>query len=277
MAYLNEPDPWLYQYSRPILAGLSGCGALLTAYLTINKLTEQKVAFCTTDGGCDLVLSSRWATFLGAPTALFGLLGFLGILLLTLLPDTIALVKRWRWPALFGLGTAMAAFEMYMLYLMVGVLKQFCLYCTASILLVAALWLVALLGHRWLDWGQLGFSYVLISLSTLVFTVGVYANQSPPPSPLALGLAEHLKQINGAMYGASWCPHCLEQKELFGSAFKKVPYVECSPNGPGTPQAEICTEKGVKSYPTWIIHDTLYEGVRSLESLAAASGFPTTP
>ncbi len=269
-----QEETWLQRHARPILATLAGLGSLLTAYLTYTKLTDQPAAFCTGDGGCDLVLSSRWAEFLGIPTATVGLLGFLAVLALAVLPDGIPLVKRWRWPALFGLVSAMTGFEMYMLYLMVAVLRQFCLYCTTAIVLVAGLWAVTLLGHRWLDWGKLAFSYILVSFLTLVTTIGVYANQVPPPSPLAAGLAAHLRQIGGTMYGAYWCPHCQEQKELFGSAFEQVPYVECSPNGPGTPQAPECTEAGITSYPTWIINGRTYVGLRSLEALAAASGYP---
>ncbi|MDX2271095.1 MAG: vitamin K epoxide reductase family protein [Cyanobacteriota bacterium] len=274
MAYLQQPESWLQQNSRPILGGLAGLGSLLTAYLTFNKLTERSAAFCTADGGCDLVLSSKWATFLGMPTAALGFLGFAGILVLAILPATLPLVKQWRWPVLFGLVSSMMAFEMYMLYLMVGVLQQFCLYCVTSIVLVVGLWLVTLLGHRWLDWGRLIFSYILISLFTLVATIGVYANQVPPASRLATELAAHLRQVNGTMYGAHWCPHCLEQKELFGSAFKQVPYVECSPNGgPGSPTAQVCLDQGIRSYPTWVINDKTYPGVKSLEALAALTDF----
>ncbi|MEN9222437.1 MAG: vitamin K epoxide reductase family protein [Thermostichus sp. BF3_bins_97] len=275
MAYYlkTQEESWLQRHSRTILAVLAGLGSLLTAYLTYSKLTEQSAAFCTGDGGCDLVLSSRWATFLGIPTAAVGLLGFLGVLVLALVPDELPLVKQWRWPALFGLVSAMTAFEMYMLYLMVGVLRQFCMYCTAAIVLVAGLWLVTVLGHRWLDWGKMSFGYILVSVLTLIATIGVYANQVPPPSPFALGLAAHLRETGGTMYGAYWCPHCQDQKDLFGAAFAEVPYVECSPNGPGTPQAQECNEAGVNSYPTWVIDGRTYTGVRSLESLAVASGY----
>jgi uncharacterized membrane protein len=272
MAYLVQEETWLQRHSRLILTILAGLGSFLTAYLTFTKLTEQTAAFCTGDGGCDLVLSSRWATFLGVPTALLGFLGFVGVVILAQLPDS-SLVKKWRWPALFGLVTAMVSFELYMAYLMVGVLKQFCLYCTMSILLVAGLGVVTLFGYRWLDLTKLVFNFILISLVTLITTIGVYANQTPPASPFARGLAEHLQQIDGAMYGAYWCPACQQQKDLFGSAFKNVPYVECSPNGRGAPQAEACSEAGVQSYPTWIIEGQSYRGVRSLEALAEISGY----
>ena len=30
------------------------------------------------------------------------------------------------------------------------------------------------------------------------------------------------------MFGASWCPHCAEQKKLFGRSAGDMPYFECS-------------------------------------------------
>ncbi len=56
---------------------------------------------------------------------------------------------------------------------------------------------------------------------------------------------------NGAkMYGAYWCPHCLNQKEMFGMSWKHVDYIECSlPNRAG--QTEFCGNAGIKGYPTW--------------------------
>lgn len=33
-------------------------------------------------------------------------------------------------------------------------------------------------------------------------------------SPFALSLARHLHSIGAKMYGAFWCSHCLEQKEV---------------------------------------------------------------
>jgi hypothetical protein len=33
-------------------------------------------------------------------------------------------------------------------------------------------------------------------------------------SPFALSLAKHLNSIGAKMYGAFWCSHCLEQKQV---------------------------------------------------------------
>ena len=77
------------------------------------------------------------------------------------------------------------------------------------------------------------------------------------------------------MYGAFWCPSCHEQKQLFGKeAFSKIDYVECSPNGRGTPPAPACIERGIKAYPTWEVKGQLFEsGTQSLEALANKSGY----
>jgi thiol-disulfide isomerase/thioredoxin len=62
--------------------------------------------------------------------------------------------------------------------------------------------------------------------------------------------ASCIKDSGAKFFGAFWCPHCQEQKALFGKSASKLPYVECSkPSGNG--QLPICDEAGVKSYPTW--------------------------
>jgi len=52
------------------------------------------------------------------------------------------------------------------------------------------------------------------------------------------------------MYGAVWCPHCKDQKALFGDSFKYVNYVECPDN------TELCLAKGIQGYPTWIVENS---------------------
>jgi len=69
------------------------------------------------------------------------------------------------------------------------------------------------------------------------------------------------------MYGAAWCPHCQNEKARFGSSFKYVPYVECPEN------IQVCKDKGVEGYPTWIFGDgKKVEGEQGLEKLAQESG-----
>jgi hypothetical protein len=53
------------------------------------------------------------------------------------------------------------------------------------------------------------------------------------------------------MYGAFWCPHCQEQKEMFGASFEYAPYVECGVKGDAHGVAQVCKDQDIKHYPTW--------------------------
>jgi len=59
----------------PLLA-VSGLGIALTAYLSWVAFSGGAVRGCPAGGGCDLVLTSRWATLLGLPTSFWGLLAY---------------------------------------------------------------------------------------------------------------------------------------------------------------------------------------------------------
>ena len=96
-----------------------------------------------------------------------------------------------------------------------------------------------------------------------------------PEDPLVRALAEHLAEEDAVFYGASWCPHCQEQKRLFGASASRLPYIECSPGGRNAPQAPSCARAGIRTYPTWIIDGRAVVGeVMTLAQLADATGFP---
>ena len=79
-----------------------------------------------------------------------------------------------------------------------------------------------------------------------------------------------VKQVK--MYGAYWCPHCAEQKEMFESSFPYVPYVECGVPG-SREEAPVCKDAGVKHFPTWQFADgERREGTQPLPALATKTG-----
>lgn len=82
------------------------------------------------------------------------------------------------------------------------------------------------------------------------------------------GFASCLGEKGAKFYGAFWCPHCRNQKNIFGKSSKNLPYIECStPDGNG--QLAVCAEAGIESYPTWIFSDGSKEnGELTLEKLA---------
>lgn len=63
-----------------------------------------------------------------------------------------------------------------------------------------------------------------------------------------------LKDKGAIFYGAFWCPHCNNQKEMFGDSKNLIPYVECS-TPDGTAQLQVCKDKQVTGYPTWEFAD----------------------
>jgi len=85
-------------------------------------------------------------------------------------------------------------------------------------------------------------------------------------------LASCLKEKGAVFYGTFWCPHCQNQKAMFGKSAKLLPYVECStPNG--RDQLAICKDKKIESYPTWEFADGSREfGEVSLAKLVEKTG-----
>jgi hypothetical protein len=74
------------------------------------------------------------------------------------------------------------------------------------------------------------------------------------------------------MYGAYWCPHCADQKEMFGSSFQYVPYVECGVPG-SRDEGPVCKDAGIKHFPTWQFADgERQEGSLPLQSLGIKTG-----
>lgn len=292
----RRSTPWIYRWSRPLIGGIAAVGALGTAYLTVVKLTGGAAA-CPTSG-CEQVLSSPYATVLGLPLTLFGFLAYTGMGAAALAPLAInsdaqkqlrSKVENWTWLLLFAGAIAMVVFSGYLMYLLAFEIQALCLYCLASALFTISMFGLTVSGRDWRDTGQLLFVAIVVGMVTLIATLGVYASTNTPPTtansdPSSSGvttssgqaetaLANHLKQIDAKMYGAYWCPHCHEQKQLFGkTAFSQVTYVECDPGGVN-PQPDLCKTVGIRNYPTWEINGQLHPGTKDLPTLAQLSGY----
>jgi thiol-disulfide isomerase/thioredoxin len=110
-------------------------------------------------------------------------------------------------------------------------------------------------------------------LGLIIFSIGalIFIANKPKPTPQgALALAQCLSEKGTKFYGASWCSHCKSQKELFGGAAGKLPYVECAI---GNEQAKVCADAGIEGYPTWVnAKGEKVSGEQSFEALATFSG-----
>jgi hypothetical protein len=86
------------------------------------------------------------------------------------------------------------------------------------------------------------------------------------------GFAKCLASKQVKMYGAYWCPHCIDQKEEFGKSFRYVNYVECAIKGSREMTPE-CKAAGVQHFPTWQFGTNKpVEGVFPLEELSDKTG-----
>lgn len=86
--------------------------------------------------------------------------------------------------------------------------------------------------------------------------------------------AQCLTKQKVIMYGSSICPHCADQKKLFGNSFRYVTYVECYV--PGSRQGSpACVKAGIEVVPTWTFPmGTWLRGEQSLKMLSAVTGCP---
>ena len=131
----------------------------------------------------------------------------------------------------------------------------------------------------------------ILSLFFLVFFGGMSSHTTTAPAPIvneipaiqaaetlssadavsAEKLAKCLTTAGAKMYGAYWCPHCADQKKLFGDSFKYVSYVECDAKGENA-NPEACKKAGIEGYPTWIFSDgTKVTGTQKLAKLSELS------
>lgn len=310
MSRRKQQVPWIQQWSRPLIGTIAILGAINTGYITLTKFLGSEAA-CPTSG-CEQVLSSNYAYILGIPLSLFGLIAYLSMAAFALVPLVVkpdqnrqlrSGLENLTWMLLFIGSTAMLVFSGYLMYIMFSQFvavygtKGICLYCIASALFAASLFILTLLGRAWEDGGQLLMTGVVVAMVVLVGTLGLYSTmgsanaensttavntpgEAGPPimstsGQAEIALAQHLKSIDAKFYGAYWCPHCHDQKELFGrQAFREIHYIECAPDGRNS-QASVCqaNSQNVTGYPTWEINGKYLSGTQSLNELADASGY----
>lgn len=298
----KRPTPWIHRWSRPFIGAIAVLGAVETAWLTAIKQMGQVAAICPTSG-CNEVLNSEYAYAFGIPLTLFGFAAYFSMGVLALGPLAIRAktdaslrgeLEDWTWLGLFVGGTAMACFSGYLMYLLAFEFQDFCPYCIASAVFSFSIFGLTIKGREWPDVGQLFFTGAVVGLIVVVGAVGIHANVNTTTAGTAgntttntnagpaitttsgeseMALARHLQQIDAKMYGAYWCPHCHEQKQLFGKeAMQLVDYVECDPQGANA-RPQLCNQANIRSFPSWKINGQLVRGVQSLESLAERSGY----
>ncbi|AFY93925.1 vitamin K epoxide reductase family protein [Chamaesiphon minutus] len=294
--------PWIYQYSRLLIGSIAILGICVTAYLTWVKLINNGA--CGTEG-CQIVLASPFANVGNFPLTGLGLVSYVIVAVMAFAPTLIDpksnkaahnQLNNLTWLGLFLAGVGMAVFSGYLMYLLAFVIKAACPFCIASAIFTLAILGLTIIGRDWDDIGQLIFSgtaaglgAIIVSLILYNTAVGGEINSLSPitaPEPgigweikstsgtAEIELAKYLASKDVKMYSAYWCPHCYEQKQLFGKqAWEQVPNVECAADAKKNPQPQVCTQAGIKGFPTWSINGKLDTGVKKLAKLAELTGY----
>ena len=261
---------------------LATTGVVLTGYLSYIHWFAERAAFCSVGSGCDLVQSSRFSVLFGLPLAAWGLLNYLGIAAFAAASRKNAR-RLWQvlWLALIG-----AVLSIYFQALSALEIEAFCPWCVASAALMLILAVLSALATMRVDRNRslssslpLGVTCALVLCGFLhLHWSGVFDPAAGPEDPYLRDLAIHLGETGAHFYGAYWCPHCQDQKEIFAASQHRLPYVECSPGGRNGPRAGACIEADIRNYPTWVIRGRKLGGIMTPEALAKQSGFePKSP
>lgn len=255
------------------LLGLAVLGMGLTGYLTYGAWFGEHPAFCEEGSGCDIVQGSRWAVFLGLPMAFWGFLTYVTMAGLIWRGRT----KPRSWTFLIYVAVCGFAISAYLTVISVVEIEATCPYCLASFAIITTMMVLSLI-RRPPKWGSAVKEAAVVGILVVgglhLHYSGVFDPAAGPEDPKLRALAIHLTETGAKFYGAYWCPRCQEQKELFGASAKRLPYVECSSGGRGSPLTPACAAKNIRTYPTWIIGDKRYTGLQTPRRLASASGFP---
>lgn len=116
------------------------------------------------------------------------------------------------------------------------------------------IWIVLILALLGIGWGAYDYFY--------------YSRASTLDN-----FAKCLSSKGVRMYGAWWCPHCANEKELFGYAFQYVNYVECGEEGKPHSVNAQCKQAKIEHFPTWQFADgSRTEGELSLPDLSQRTG-----
>ncbi|XP_024370108.1 thiol-disulfide oxidoreductase LTO1 isoform X1 [Physcomitrium patens] len=300
----NSPagEPSKLRYG--LITGLATAGLVETAYLTWMKLQGGPVSCPLGGTGCDDVLNSKYGTIFGVPLSLVGMLAYGTV---TLLASRMATNPKDRFIEEEGLvkwlllasTTVMGVASTYFMYILNDKLGgASCTYCVGSAILSISLLLCTLVSFNPGDLRNVAGIQLTAGVSVALVLSAAFNDidsasfrsgdidipyESPEVTHVSnakeIALAKQLKAIGAKMYGAFWCSHCFEQKQMLGKeAVKYLEYVECYPEGyrSGVKIAKECDEINIQGFPTWVINGQQYSGELEFEKLVELSGLSTS-
>ncbi len=247
--------------------------------------------------GCDAVLNSPWGTLIkndhiNIPLSLAGLTLYSSILFISLILSLKIISPKQKlyencWWLLYLMSCGSSVFSILLITIMVLKIKAFCFFCLLSAILSLSIFILTIIGGRFDDRETMFYRGLIVGFTVLLGGL-IWSNQvdpskaneiiasnensSPKITTLSskgkIDFAKYLKKANVVMYSAYWCPHCHDQKQLFGKqAASELVIIECAKDGKNN-QYQLCQQKGIEGFPSWEINNEIISGTRSLEELA---------
>lgn len=111
----------------------------------------------------------------------------------------------------------------------------------------------------WITW-------IVILAVVIIAGVIIYSQvKSNSNNSVSASLAECIG-ANAQLYVQLGCSHCETQENYFGGTLQYLNVTDCYYN------ASICNSIGIQGTPTWIVNETKYVGVLSINKLKQLTG-----
>jgi uncharacterized membrane protein len=117
---------------RIALAVVSSAGVAVAGYLTYVHYRPEALV-CTVSGGCETVQESEYASLVGVPVALLGLIAYATVLVLTLVDGYRARLIT----AVIALSSV--GFALYLIVLQAFVIDAWCVWCLVNDIVIVPL------------------------------------------------------------------------------------------------------------------------------------------
>ena len=285
------------KWPKILIALLTTIGIVDTGSITLKNWGLFSSLSCPSGDGCDAVLNSPWGTLynnnqINIPLSFAGLITYSAILVLTIVLTLKIFplkekISKTLWWIIYLISCGSTVFSFLLINIMFFKIQAFCIFCILSAILSFSIFILTIVGAKFDSREPMIYRGITITFIVLLGGL-IWSNQVDPSkaskiinptektSPLIttksskqkINFAKFLNENEIIMYSAYWCPHCHDQKQLFGKkATEELNIIECAKDGIDN-QYELCEKKGIEGFPSWEINNKIYSGTRDLEDLA---------
>ena len=291
------------KWPKIIIAVLSTIGLVDTSSITLKNWGLLNSLSCPgIKNGCEAVLNSPWGKLFensqfNIPLSLAGVISYSLLLLLSIFLSLNLISRKEKlnkliWWLIFLISCASSVFSILLLNIMFLKIQAYCFFCILSAILSISIFIISMIGAKFESREPMFYRGLIVVLTVFIGGL-IWSNNVDPSNAIDITntkekispaittssssqkvkFAKFLSENNIKMYSAYWCPHCHDQKQLFGeTAVKELTVIECAQDGKDN-QYQLCQEKQIEGFPSWEINDKIYSGVMDLNDLSIMTGY----